>query len=54
MTVGVTEGSIIATIITAHMTNMKANSAADHVVMAGAAIPPAMGMAFAPMPRRMV
>ena len=35
MTVGVTEGSIIANIITAHITNMKTASMTDHDIIAG-------------------
>ena len=40
MTVGVTEGSIIANIITAHMTNMKTTSVADQDIIIGIAMPP--------------
>ena len=38
ITVGVTDGSIIANIITAHMTNMKTKSAADHAIIFGIAM----------------
>ena len=40
MTVGVTEGSIIANILTAHMRNMKTKSAPDHAIIIGVAMLP--------------
>jgi hypothetical protein len=42
MTVGVTDGSIMANIITAHMINMKMTSAVDHCIIFGIAIVPAI------------
>ena len=40
MTVGVTEGSIIANIMIAHMTNMNKTSAVDHCMTVGIVIWP--------------
>ena len=44
--IGVADGSIIATIITVHMMNMKPKSAAPHCIMFGTAIEPDTGAAF--------
>lgn len=44
ITVGVTEGNIIANIMTAHITNIKTKSNADHASIIGIAIPSPIDM----------
>ena len=49
MTVGVTEGSIIANIMTAHITNMKTKSDPDHAIPTGVIILSGMVACCRPM-----